>query len=243
MPGYGKQTAAAGRSLWRASADMSRVFVSYQSGSLLACNFNALWVTALNLVRSGTPVDYFAMLHDDIGAEDGWLDALIQQLEEHRLDVLGVAVPIKNHKGLTSLAVAHESGDPWRIKQRLTLHEVLQLPEVITDSDVGGQLLINTGCWVCRFDPSWVSNVYFTINDRICFDTKQQRYVHQVEPEDWFFSRLLHEQGLKVGATRKVRVVHEGPTTWNNYQDWGSQSYDQTYATQSIIQKTETVSV
>jgi len=43
MPGYGRQTAEAGRGLWRARQDMSNVMVEYRSGSLLAANFNALW--------------------------------------------------------------------------------------------------------------------------------------------------------------------------------------------------------
>jgi hypothetical protein len=43
MPGYGKQTAAAGRGFWRACADMSQVHNPYENGSLLAANFNSLW--------------------------------------------------------------------------------------------------------------------------------------------------------------------------------------------------------
>lgn len=242
MPGYGRVSAAASRGLWFASRE-SKVHTAYQCGSLLACNFNALWVAALNMVHSGKQVDYFAMLHDDIGPEDFWLDKLIEELEAKELDVLGVAVPIKDHKGLTSLAIDHESGDTWRIQQRLTLSEVLRLPETFTSDDVGGPLLLNTGCWVCRFDMDWVTNVHFTINDRIAFDTRLNRYVSQVEPEDWFFSRLCHERGLALGATRKVRVIHEGAATFNNFDDWGSQSHDVEYASQPIVPPAESVPV
>src|SRR5687768_1679469 len=95
MPGYGKQTASAGPALWLA-APQSEVIREYSQGSLLACNFNKLWCAALNMVHRGERLDYFAMLHDDIGAEDGWLDKLVAELEANDLDVLGVAVPIKD---------------------------------------------------------------------------------------------------------------------------------------------------
>ena len=236
MPGYGKQTADAGRGLWRARADMSNVAVEYRSGSLLAMNFNTLWCSALNMCQRGDRVHYFAMLHDDIGPQECWLDALIEELEEKNLDVLGVAVPIKDHKGLTSLAIDNP-GDTWMPKCRLTMHEVLQLPETFTSEDVGGDLLLNTGCWVCRFDPEWARKVHFTISDRIVFNKATDQYEAQVEPEDWFFSRLCHELDLKVGATRKVRLMHRGDTDFNNYSDWGSQPFDRAYVTESQLPK------
>lgn len=105
MPGYGKQTGNAGRGFWRACADMSQVVNDYRNGSLLASNFNKLWCGALNEVHQGGRVDYFAMIHDDIGPEDFWLDKLIDELEAKQLDILGVAVPIKDGRGITSLAL------------------------------------------------------------------------------------------------------------------------------------------
>ena len=41
-------------------------------------------------------------------------------------------------------------------------------------------------------------------------------YRPEVEPEDWYFSRLLNELGLKVGCTRKVRLTHRGPFAFPN---------------------------
>jgi len=181
MPGYGKQTAAAGRSLWRASRDMSGVAVEYSAGSLLACNFNKLWCTALNMVHAGERVDYFAMLHDDIGCEDFWLDKLIAELEEKQLDVLGVVVPIKDTRGVTSIALHHE-GDNWNPECRLTMRDVYQLPETFTSADVGGfPLLLNTGCWVVKWNQEWCRKVHFTINDRIIFDRGCNMYRPEVE--------------------------------------------------------------
>ena len=223
MPGYGKQTASAGRGLWRACHDMDSVAVEYRQGSLLAANFNGLWCSMLNRLHNGESMQYFAMLHDDIGPSDFWLDDLIEELEAKQLDVLGVVVPIKDMKGITSTAI--DGGETWRPKCRLTMHEVLGLPETFTSEDVGGPLLLNTGCWVAKIDQEWARKVHFTINDRIVFNSATNRYESQVEPEDWYFSRLLHEQRLKIGATRKIKVSHRGELDFLNDRQWG-QKFD-----------------
>lgn len=234
MPGYGKQTAAAGRGLWRACADMEGVWTAYQQGSLLGSNFNQLWCAALNMVHNGQRVDYFAMLHDDIGPEDFWLDKLIEELESNRLDVLGVAVPIKDTRGLTSLAL-HKEGDNWLPLARLSMRDVYELPETFTSEDVGAPLLLNTGCWVAKWNQDWCSKVHFEINDRIVFNRSCGRYQAETEPEDWFFSRQLHEIGrgptshlqpLRIGATRKIAVMHQGEMEFTNKQPWGSDAFD-----------------
>lgn len=230
MPGYGKQTAASGRGFWRACADMSRVHNHYQCGSLLASNFNQLWCGALNFVKEGRRVDYFAMLHDDVaphavGPDDFWLDMLIDELEAKQLDVLSVAVPIKDTRGLTSMAL-HAPGDNWHPAGRLSMNDIFQLPETFTSDDIGEPLLLNTGCWVCKFDMRWADKVHFEINDRIVINDANGRYQAQTEPEDWFFSRLCHELGLKIGATRKIAVTHQGDLEFTNERPWGSAKFD-----------------
>lgn len=234
MPGYGELTAGASRGFWRATRlPDARVWRQYQGGSLLAANFNALWVSALNLARSGRRVDCFAMQHADVEPEDWWLDTLIDEMEAGDLDILGAVVPIKDHKGLTSVALDRPDGDTWRPLCRLTMQEVHRLPETFTSADVGHPILLNTGLWACRFDESWASKVHFTINDRIAVDP-QGRYHAQCEPEDWFFSRLCHEQGLRIGATRKVRVDHRGPATYSNQCIWG-EPFDSAWIGASMV--------
>lgn len=235
MPGYGRMTAAASRGLWYATADDRRVITKYQCGSLLAANFNLLWVTALNMQRSGSPIGYFAMLHDDIGPEDWWLDTLIAEMEAKNLDILGAVSPIKDMNGLTSLALARDDGSTWRIECRLTMDEIFRLPETFTSEDVGRDLLLNTGCWVCRFDPAWNDKVYFTINDRIVWDAVKGCYAVEVESEDWFFSRLCHEQGLRIGATRKVRLTHRGECDYGTDHAWGQMKFDESFLQASLI--------
>lgn len=244
MPGYGKQTAAAGRAFWlSACADMTRVHREYRQGSLLASNFNQLWCGALNFASEGRQVDYFAMLHDDIGPEEYWLDHLIDEMEANDLDVLGVAVPIKDPRGLTSLAL-DRPGDTWMAAGRLSMHDIYQLPETFTSEDIGAPLLLNTGCWVCRFDMTWAPFVHFEINDRIVYNTALSRYQSQTEPEDWFFSRLLHEIGqgetshlrpLRIGATRKIAVAHRGECDCTNTCAWGSNIFDTEYRATSPV--------
>jgi hypothetical protein len=233
MPGYGKQTSGAGRGFWRASRNPESIVFDGRSGSLLAANFNASWCNALNLVHAGHELKYFAMMHDDIEPRDFWLDDLIAELEAKDLDVLGVASPIKDRKGLTSLAIDNDHGNTWRPKCRLTLREVAGLPETFTSEDVGGPLLLNTGCWVCRFDPAWVKKVHFEINDRIVFNRTTNRYEAEVEPEDWYFSRLCHELGLRIGATRKIPLSHRGEMDFTNLA-WGNE-FDSEYVTESQL--------
>lgn len=226
MPGYGKQTSSAGRAFWRACRDMSGVTNEYSPGSLLACNFNKLWCTALNMAHRGQRVDYFAMLHDDIGCEDFWLDSLIDELEAKQLDVLGVVVPIKDNRGVTSIAL-HHRGDNWNPECRLTMYDVYDLPETFTSDDLGGlPLLLNTGCWVAKWNQEWARKVHFEINDRIVFDRTSNTYYPEVESEDWFASRLFNELGLRIGATRKIAVKHEGDAEFPNTFAWGKQAFD-----------------
>lgn len=246
MPSHGTVTAGAGRGLWRASRSQCgvenarplRVAVQSLQGSLLAQQFNALWCWALNADYHGERVDYFAMLHSDVEPEDFWLDALIEELEARNLDMLGVAVPIKDQQGMTSLALDRQDGDTWRPLCRLSMREVHQLPETFTSEDVGHPLLLNTGCWVARFSGEWARQVSFTINDRIVFNSALQCYQAQVEPEDWYFSRLCHELGLRIGATRKIAVNHVGPKAFSNAIPFGEE-FDSRYVEASAVEGKE----
>jgi hypothetical protein len=240
MPSYGKQTAAAGRALWRASSgslpDGEKVVVDVTEGvtSLLACNFNGLWAQYLNATQRGQPYDYFAMLHDDCQPHDGWIDILIAELEFRKLDVLGVVSPIKDQNGLTSIALQRPDGDTWRPHARLTMHEIYRLPETFTELDVGFPLLLNTGCWITGVPLDTAKKLHFTINDRIV-QKPDGTFAVEVEPEDWFFSRLCHEHGLRLGVTRKVHMTHQGVMDFSNREPWGRMQYDKHYVTKPVV--------
>jgi len=240
MPSYGSLTAGAARGFFRATRGVGiDVQLLYEQSSLLACNFNQHWCRVLNAEASGQKVSYFAMLHADVQAEDFWLDKLIAELERSELDVLSVVVPIKDNHGLTSTAIAHESGDPWRVLGRLTMREIYKLPETFTAADCGHPdkaLLVNTGCWVCRWGEWCQPPFHFEIDDRIAFDPVRNRYVPQVRPEDWNASRQFHSLGLRVGATRKVQLIHAGNMNFPNNKPWGDYHFDREYRQQSIIE-------
>ncbi len=83
------------------------------------------------------------------------------------------------------------------------------------------RLLVNTGCFVCRVDRPWCTSVHFTINDQTRLQMGN-KLASIVEPEDWYFSRRVAEQGGKVMATRIVNVKHIGGRAWDNWKAWGN---------------------
>lgn len=183
--------------------------------SLLTATFNSCWAAARNAWEDGA-ADGFAMIHADVGAEPGWLDVLHQELEATGADVIAAVVPIKDAKGLSSTAV-DDTGNVWR-PRRLTMREAHALPETFTEREVPG-LLLNTGLWLCRLG-AWCLNARFHVKDRIVRNA-EGRWVAEVQPEDWDFSRQCRQMGLKLAATRKVRVRHHGDTVWSNQEVWG----------------------
>jgi precorrin-6B methylase 2 len=231
MPTYGSLTERAARGFFMASRGGLNVHRNMHGSSLLALNFNHVWCWALN---ADPQPDYFAMQHSDVEPEDGWLDALVAEMEAKGLDVLGVAAPIKDQEGKTSIALGHESGDNFRVLTRLTMREVYRLPETFTSDDVGAPLLINTGLWACRWGE-WCKGIYFTVNDEIAFDESAGRYVPRVESEDWFVSRLFHEAGVRVGCTRKVELGHRGQAVFGNHQPWGTLEFDKYHVERSVL--------
>lgn len=235
MPSYGLISFSAGAGFWNSSRWPNSVIKKYTEGSLLCQNFNSLWCTALNMQRKGRQIDYFAMQHGDVEPERNWLDTLIDELETHDLDIIGAAVPIKDTRGLTSIAL-HKEGDNWNPLCRLSIDEVQRLPMTFTSEDVGHKILLNTGLWVCRFDPAWRTKVWFDDPNRIVLDERTDSYRAQVESEDWFFSRLLHELGLAIGATSKIALMHRGDMLFGMDRTWGTK-HDESVAESQVKQQ------
>jgi hypothetical protein len=253
-PCYGNGNRSSLRQFWSKSvnpkgkyADLPSMFDDTGS-SLLADSFNSHWKTALNLQLNGHDVTLFAMLHNDIVPQDFWLDVLLDELDRTGADLVSTVVPIKDRRGLTSTALDDPS-DPWSVYRRLTLKELEIIPLTFSATDCahlsGGAyrpLLINTGCWVCRFDRPWRYHVHFEITNRMVFVRKNgdvipaRRYIEgdkglfvsQVMSEDWNFSKQLSILGCDVRATRKVKLSHIGDAPYNN-QDltWGEWKHDE----------------
>ena len=229
MPAYNGMSGGAARGLVLATAagdDDHGVNLTYTENSLLAYNCNQHLALVRNQLLGGCGPDYFAVLHSDVGPEPGWLSRLVRLLEAHGLDALGVVIPIKSGEGWTSTAVGRLPlwAESWNPLFRVTLTEALRLPGVFTAADLGypdHPLLVNTGCFVMRVDPSWFFEIYFTIRDRIHPDPETGRHEAQVQSEDWFLSRLLFALGRRVAATRLVRVDHRGAMDFDNDRAWG----------------------
>lgn len=253
-PCYGNGNRASLRQFWSKSVDPKGKYTNLPSmfddtgSSLLADSFNSHWKTALNLQLNGHDVTLFAMLHNDIVPQDFWLDVLLDELDRTGADVVSAVVPIKDRRGLTSTAL-DDPYDPWSVYRRLTLKELENIPPTFSATDcahlsgrVHRPLLINTGCWVCRFDRPWKYHVHFEITNRMVFVRKSgevipsKRYVRgdkglfvsQVMSEDWNFSKQLSILGCDVRATRKVKLSHIGDAPYNN-QDltWGEWEHDE----------------
>lgn len=205
-------------------------------GSLLANTFNQFWCDALNLQEAGEDIRYFAMLHDDIVPDAGWLDTLMEDLLSSGADLLAAVVPLKDTTGVTSTAIDNPN-DPFKVERRLTMREVYTLPSIFDSADCGFPdrlLLANTGCWVCRFDRDWRKatnpdgslKIHFTINDQVR-KTADGKWRAFVDPEDWNFSRQVGQLGGKVMCSRRVGLSHYGFIPFSNRQgNWGDWTHD-----------------
>jgi hypothetical protein len=184
-------------------------------------------------------ITHFAMLHDDVVPEDGWLDVLVNDLVEADADLCAAVIPIKDFFGLTSCAI----DDPkclWSVERRITMAEMDALPEVFTAADCGypdRHLLANTGCWICRLDQPWnreedekgCLKAFFTIKDAV-WKQENRRYANGVAPEDWNFSRMIGQMGGKVVCTKRVKLDHYGDVPFTNKQTtWGTLKYDMVF--------------
>lgn len=202
-------------------------------------NFDILWSMALNKGRL-KEIDYFVMLHGDIELQPGWVDTLIEVIEEKQADLVSAIVPQKAVSGITSSGIGDPS-DPWQPHKRFTMNEVWAegAPETFDADDCGypgKYILHNNGCWIARLS---CEKFYATeIRDGrefalCCFDFPRSiqvidgEYAARGESEDWFFSRKIHELGVKSYITRKLALSHVGSIEFQNDHAWGSEQVDE----------------
>lgn len=193
--------------------------------TLLSRNFNALWAEALN--RRGD-ITHFAMLHNDVAPEPGWLDTLVREMQLVGADLVSAVCPLKDTRGLTSTAVYDPGANTLR---RLSVSECGRLPATFDGAQARGLfqreapspewlLLVNTGCWVCRFAEPWVEEAWFEERNRIV-RRDDGKFEAQCMPEDWTFSLRLGVSGLRVFATTAVKLAHHGDFGYPNHGKWG----------------------
>jgi hypothetical protein len=186
----------------------------------------------------------FAMLHADCAPCPGWLDILSDEQDAGGYAVVSTAIRIKDFSGITSCGVGSHS-NPWAPWRRLTCRELYEnLPETFTLEDVlenvPGRwpadpfLLHNNGCWIADLATPAFHELHAD-GDAACFFKFTKRMYRGAggmwtidgESEDWFFSRRLHEAGVKTAITRKVALNHcEGTIRFPNTGPFGSQDHD-----------------
>lgn len=237
---------------WATQRDDVRVMTGTRGSSLIPGSCNFLLCEALNL-REEHGVQWFALLHADIEPEHFWLDKLLAIAEREQADMLSVVVPIKDHRGITSTAVAsgreREMGQFCRLTQRQVWHS--DFPETFDINQCadalealpGGLgiarvprvgLSLNTGCMLVRLDRPWFDadppTVYFENLDWIEWHWNaqlQKRVLRQRDvSEDWRFSERLRSAGGRLVATRAVAVVHKGLAGFPNNRPWGELEND-----------------
>jgi hypothetical protein len=170
------------------------------------------------------------MCHDDVRPSPGWIDVLIDELDRTGADVVSAVVAIKDDRGLTSTGIRNCQTGAIR---RLTMTEVLRLPETfgvdeVTDAGIrlpeeDEILVVNTGLWVCRWDPAWRERMPgFQSIDRVKRADDGTWHAPSLS-EDWWFSEWCARRGLKLRATRKVLAVHtDGARDFPNDRAWGT---------------------
>lgn len=201
--------------------------VSPTSSIATGC-FNSCWALARNEWEAGR-IDGFAMIHDDVGAQAYWLDILYREMQKCGADIISTVIPIKDARGLTSTAI-DDTGDVTRVR-RITMKQLRNMPQTFTDEDVPN-LVLNTGLWLCKLGP-WCLETHFHVeNDIRRIDGKWQSVVF---PEDWHFSRQCRKLGLKLAATKAVRVDHYGGHRWCNQDVWGWEIDAQNAAGHTVV--------
>ena len=230
-------TAQMARSVWGVAAREHNVLPASEDFSLIPLNCNRHWCRALNS-REANQLQWFAMLHNDIGPEPWWLDKLIAEAEKHGADLLSAVVPIKSQAGMTSTAILKPGGPVGRF-YRLSTSQVLhaefpqtfdihaavealeRLPAELREVGLPREaLLVNTGCMVMRLDRPWA-------DERLWFDDLNaiERVGGELravcKSEDWHFSHRVAQEGGKVMATRLIKLTHRGFAHFPSDHAWG----------------------
>jgi hypothetical protein len=223
MPRRGLEVSYQAMAAYRSpvSRETQVIEIELNPSSLLNHNFNQHWAEALN-ARDTLGATHFAMIHDDVCPDPGWLTVLFDELIAHDADVVSSVVRLKDWRGLTSTAI-YDGTNPWE-RKRLTLTEVAALPETFSAADTGSPLLINTGLWVCDLRKPWCDDWCFHSIERIVH--RNGRRVAQVVSEDWAFGHFLNQRGASVFATRKVLPGHEGCSHFHSHGAFGSWATD-----------------
>lgn len=197
-------------------------------------DMNQLWCFALNRAQLGH-ITHYAQLHSDITPAPGWIDLLIDELEDRQADFISATVALKNDDGLTSCGIG-DAENHWQPFRRFTMRELHEMPETFSIAETlhpDRYLLHNSGCFVADLrNPLWrtvdehgclVADFGFPIRSRLQPDGF---FVSERESEDWHFSRGMASIGVKTLATRRAATIHFGQHGYRNDYPWGKLEHD-----------------
>jgi hypothetical protein len=187
--------------------------------SLLAMVFNITLATAMKWRDAGHATHYL-MLHDDIvPTSQNWFEELWGAYKASNAQLICAVSPIKDARGLTSIAVETEGG--VMKPRRLTMREIDKGPVTFTMPG----LLLNTGCMLFDLREPWVDDCYFHIDDKIHWVDGVPH--PQSASEDWNFTRMARAAGCeRIYATSAMPLEHVGQARFPNHGAWGSLEQD-----------------
>ena len=231
-PSYSKAEPENTRSVL--SATTKHTTITNNNGTSALCyTFNMAWCDMLNR-REGEKIDYFAMLHSDIGVlEINWLDKMVEILESglNTQKILSVVSPLKDMRGLCSTGLWDLGKD--RMVRRLVIKELDKLPSVFGSDDVCELfekdklehiLAVNTGCMLIKVGR-WCERLFFRTEDGVII--KNNKFEPTFKSEDWLFSRdAFLNCGIESIATTEIKIEHLGRFGFTNYGGWGELEKD-----------------
>lgn len=227
--------------------DIEADFHTYGS-SALTMTFNVLWTRALNSMKKGQ-YTHFAMLHNDIVPQTRWLDILMGVMESRRDDLVSVAMPIKDSRGVTSCGLGVPN-DIYDIR-RFTVRELFsKLPETFGQAETEGYginpekwpLVFNTGLWLAdlrnikwyEVNADGTAKFFFRTTETVRLEENSELKPY-FEPEDWNFSRSCAREGIRYSVTRAVKAKHCGEADYRNDAPWGTQEIDETWRKKQCV--------
>src|SRR5579864_1385770 len=234
LPGFGWKWNTLGRIL-QASLGAHKVETDNNGNGF--DDLNVLWERALNKAEAGE-ITHWIQLHSDIIPPVGFVDLLIDEIEETGADLVSVACAMKDTRGVLNCGMGSLSNH-WGAWRRLTDRELPKLPPTFglqelrrlfgVDGDEDKYLLHNFGCVVADLRKP----IFYQTDGRgnlaswFDFPTRNRRnaegrWAHNRESEDWFFSRKFHGLGGNGLVTQKLLLHHVGEAHFTKDGTWGS---------------------
>lgn len=193
----------------------------WPKSSVLPTAFGECLCEALDM-HDEDQCDLLVMVHGDVAPAIGFVDMLHGLMWEHGAHIMSAVVPIKHQSGRTSTAFG-KRGDRWKVHRSVWLHDRPSMPETFGQEVCGPDevLLVNTGCMMIDIRHPFWQTFCFQFHHRMVTDVslggKKKRRIDE-RTEDYEMSHDAYEAGLKVMATWKVPLTHEGGGSWSNQE-------------------------